>query len=207
MAQTVAPTPEAFNKVAASLKPLLANQPKVIVGIDGRAASGKTTLATELQARFGGNLIHLDHFFLRPEQRTTERLNTPGGNIDHERFVEQVLEPLLAGVPFQYRPWNCHTEEFGDPVFVLPDRLTIIEGSYALHPGFAENFTLKVFLTISAVEQQRRLRARNPKSVAKFTDTWIPLEERYYNAYGIPSTADLQLNTETPRPAAALAAW
>lgn len=45
----------------------------VFVAIDGPCASGKTTLAALLQRRFDGNVLHMDDFFLRPEQRTPER--------------------------------------------------------------------------------------------------------------------------------------
>ena len=62
-----------------------------IVAIDGRCASGKTTVATALAGLLNANLIHMDDFFLRKEQRTPERLATPGENIDHERFLEEVF--------------------------------------------------------------------------------------------------------------------
>ena len=58
----------------------------VFVAIDGPCASGKTTLAALLQRRFDGNVLHMDDFFLRPEQRTPERFAEPGGNVDRERF-------------------------------------------------------------------------------------------------------------------------
>ncbi|WP_418219164.1 hypothetical protein [Bifidobacterium angulatum] len=44
---------------------LLAEQEHVFVAIDGPCASGKTTLARNLNERFGGNVLHMDDFFLR----------------------------------------------------------------------------------------------------------------------------------------------
>jgi len=70
------------------------------IAIDGRCASGKSTLGAFLQKETGGNLIHMDDFFLRPEQRTKERYATPGENVDHERFYEEVLVPLQNGEDF-----------------------------------------------------------------------------------------------------------
>ena len=58
---------------------------------------------------FTGKTI-MDHFFLRPEQRTPERLRTPGENVDHERFLEEVLCPLRAGRVFWYRPFDCSVQ-------------------------------------------------------------------------------------------------
>ena len=42
----------------------------LLVALDGRCAAGKTTLARMLGERYGWPVVHLDHFFLRPEQRT-----------------------------------------------------------------------------------------------------------------------------------------
>ena len=44
---------------------LLAEQEHVFVAIDGPCASSKTTLARNLNERFGGNVLHMDDFFLR----------------------------------------------------------------------------------------------------------------------------------------------
>ena len=68
------------------IRALAATQPRVLVAIDGRCAAGKTTLAASLQAQLECNVFHMDDFFLRPEQRTSERLHQPGGNVDYERF-------------------------------------------------------------------------------------------------------------------------
>lgn len=44
---------------------LLAEQEHVFVAIDGPCASGKITLSRNLNERFGGNVLHMDDFFLR----------------------------------------------------------------------------------------------------------------------------------------------
>ena len=62
------------------------NRDRVILALDGPCASGKTTLAGEMGRKFGWSVVHMDDFFLRPEQRTPERYALPGGNVDHERF-------------------------------------------------------------------------------------------------------------------------
>ena len=47
------------------IETLLAEQEHVFVAIDGPCASGKTTLSRNLNERFGGNVLHMDDFFLR----------------------------------------------------------------------------------------------------------------------------------------------
>ena len=57
---------------------------RTIIAIDGRCAGGKTTLAhaaEELLLARGipCRTLHTDDFFLRPEQRTEQRMKTAGG--------------------------------------------------------------------------------------------------------------------------------
>ena len=88
---------------------LLTDQQQVLIAIDGSCTSGKSTLAAALAEVLDCNLFHMDDFFLRPEQRTPERLDETGGNVDYERFREEVLLPLRTGTAFAYRPYDCKT--------------------------------------------------------------------------------------------------
>ena len=88
-----------IDKAAEHITERIASAPETgktyLVAIDGRCASGKTTLAALLQKQIQDcYVVHMDHFFLREEQRTKERLETPGGNVDHERVLADVLQPL-----------------------------------------------------------------------------------------------------------------
>ena len=73
---------------------LLAERVPVLVAIDGCCGSGKTTLAAALAERLKAEVLHMDDFYLRPEQRSPARYRTPGENVDHERFLGP-LRPLL----------------------------------------------------------------------------------------------------------------
>lgn len=168
----------------------------VSVGIDGRCASGKTTMAEEIHARLGGTLIHMDDFFLRPEQRTEERYAEPGGNVDRERFLTEVLRPLKEKKDFTYRPFDCRTMRLSDPVFVKSNDLVIVEGSYCLHPSLRDFYDWKVFLDIDETTQMKRIEKRNPDKVQDFKNKWIPYEEKYFNAFHVRENCDVVLNTE-----------
>ena len=88
---------------------LTAERSRVLVAIEGGSASGKTTLGELLQNVYGCPVFHMDDFFLRPEQRTEARFTQPGGNVDRERFLEEVLIPLREGRPVDYRRFDCAT--------------------------------------------------------------------------------------------------
>ena len=182
----------------ARIETLLAERDCVFVAIDGPCTSGKTTFAAMLNRRFGGNVLHMDDFFLRPEQRTPERFAEPGGNVDRERFETEVLAPLAAGQAAQYRPWDCHAGDFMTARTVNPARLTIVEGSYGMHPDLRRYYDCMICLAIAPTEQLRRLEARNPRMLQRFIDEWIPLENRYFEAAGIQAAADMVVDTALP---------
>ncbi len=163
----------------------------IIIAIDGRCASGKTTFAAELQKIYDCNVIHMDEFFLRPEQRTSERLATAGENVDHERFLEEVLLPLKAGNDFWYRPFNCTTMTLGEPIEIKSKKINIIEGSYSCHNNLYKYYDLKIFLTVDSEEQLKRILKRDGKEKAEiFKSRWIPMEEKYFSSFNIEKRCD-----------------
>lgn len=132
-----------------------------MVAIEGGAAAGKSTLAARLEQIFDCNVWHLDDFYLRPEQRTAERLSEVGGNVDYERFYEEVITKVKEHQTVQSQKFDCSVMAL-DQRFVVPyKRLNIMEGSYSAHPYFKDVYDLKIYIDVDAEEQERRIRARN----------------------------------------------
>jgi uridine kinase len=177
----------------ARIETLIAEKDFVLVAIDGPCASGKSTLAAELSKSMDCNVIHTDDFFLRPEQKTPDRLSEIGGNLDRERFFEEILLPLSQNLPFSYRPYDCQKGGFGREVAVPKKRLSVVEGSYSQHPFFGEVYDLRVFLKLDPKLQKERLAKRDPKKLSRFLNEWIPKENAYFHAFSIPEKADLIL--------------
>ena len=172
---------------------LLAQKDMVIVAIDGKCTSGKTTLAGRLAEIYDCNVFHMDDFFLRPEQRTAERFAEVGGNVDYERFMEEVLLPLKAGKSFSYRPFDCSTFTLAEPVSVVPKKLNIIEGTYSHHPYFGDPYDLKIVLTIDDQTQRERILQRPAFLHKRFFEEWIPMENRYFENFAILDDSALSL--------------
>lgn len=166
------------------------------IAIDGPSGSGKSTLAAWLQRVYGDcEVYHMDDFFLPPEKKTGERLATPGGNVDWERFRQEVLLPLKQGKPFQYSPYDCGTGKLGVPIFAAPRRLNIVEGVYSHHPALRGEYDMTLFLSIEKEEQSERILQRSGKRMHKrFLKEWIPLEDLYFREMDIIKKADLVLN-------------
>ena len=170
---------------------LLKNQKQVIVAIEGNCTAGKTTLAAALEKEYDCNLFHMDDFFLRPEQRTAQRYDQPGGNVDYERFKKEVLDSLKTGDSFSYRPFDCSTFTLAEPVQVMPKQLTIVEGTYSLHPYFGEVYDLKVFLSVTPELQKQRILNRPAFLHKRFFEEWIPMEQTYFDHFQIWQKCDL----------------
>ena len=179
-------------EAAERIKGLLKNHQRVTVGIDGRCASGKTTLARELELLLGAAVVHADHFFLRPEQRSDERLSEPGGNLDRERLLAEVLLPRARGKEIAYRPFDCSTRTLGKEIIIPENSVLIVEGSYSLHPVLIKYYDLKIFLTVSETTQRKRLLSREGAAkAAVFSERWIPLEEAYFKATELSKICDM----------------
>ncbi len=167
----------------------------LVIAIDGGAASGKTTLADTLAQRFDGAVVHMDDFFLRPEQRTSERLAEPGGNFDRERFHKEVFSRLEDPNGFSYQRFDCSRMSLGEFVHIPKKRLLIIEGSYSHHPSFRTSFDvidLKIFLeTDKEIRKARILKRNGEEKYKEFFTRWIPLEDRYFEFFSIRDHADI----------------
>lgn len=180
-----------FLPLLAKLDAALKHGP-VRLAVEGGSASGKTTLSGLLERIYDCTVFHMDDFFLRPEQRTKERFAEPGGNVDRERFHEEVLIPLNRGEDVTYRPFDCSSFTLAEPVTVHPKRLTVIEGAYSMHPLLAPYYSLSVFLDVAPELQRKRISVRNSPALAKrFFEEWIPLEHVYFEKLDVKKRCDI----------------
>ena len=165
------------------------------LAIDGCCAAGKTTLARRLQEKYGCLVFHADDHFLQPYQRTPERLAQPGGNMDRERLLQEVLLPLSRGEDVICRRFDCSTMTLQPPVRIPYVPFQVVEGTYCMHPELASYYSASVFLRISDAAQRRRILSRCPPEQAQqFFDRWIPLEQFYFHQLHPEKHCDLILD-------------
>lgn len=191
----------AFERVKNSIMEIASeskNDKPLIIAIDGNCGSGKSTLAMELSVAMDANLFHMDDFYLPEVLKTDERMAEPGGNVDYIRFKKDVMTPLLAGSGFMYHKFSCQIQGLDESVFVIPKKINIVEGAYALHPQLIDAYDLKVFMSHDYETQCDRILKRNgPEKLKSFVEKWIPLENLYFNALGIKEKCDLVIDTSS----------
>lgn len=177
-----------FKEVRQAIDELISKSDKdvLLIAIDGKCASGKTTLGDYLNKLYDSNIFHMDDFFLQNYQRTDSRLSEIGGNVDYERFKEEVLDNINAKKDVNYRPYSCKECRITDEFVIKQKRINIIEGSYSLHPYFNDCYDLKVFTEINDERQLENIENRNGKEkLIRFKEEWIPKENTYFEKFNI----------------------
>lgn len=162
-----------------------------IIAIDGNAGAGKSTLADLISKVYDCNIVHMDHFFLPQSKRSPNRLCEVGGSIDYERFYDEVISRIFQKQGFSYRIFDCHKMDFCSSIRVDPLKMTVVEGSYSLHPHFGDIYDLKVFLAADPQTQKSRILNRSgAEMLEKFVTLWIPKENEYFRKLYISEKCD-----------------
>ena len=161
-----------------------------VLSIDGPCASGKTTIGKLLSSFLECPCIHMDDYFLQANQRTAQRLEEPGGNIDYERFHQEINDAWNQNQPIHMRSYDCSSQRLRKEVILEESPILIIEGSYAHHPYLDDMQAFKIFMDIEPSIQKERLQKRSPDKFVDFIEKWIPMEEKYFHAFSIKEKSD-----------------
>ena len=184
-----------MKEIFGKIDELLLLKDNVVIAIDGMCGAGKSTLAEQIDKHYDCNVIHCDDFFLPIKLRSEERLSEPGGNIHYERMYKEVISKLNKQII--YKKFDCKKQEFGKDIILNLKRITIIEGSYSLHPYFGKYYDYSIFLKVSNEIQEERIIKRNGiDKWEMFKNRWIILENRYFESYKIEGNADLVIDTD-----------
>ncbi len=187
-----------LSPVQARIDALLSRKDRVLVGLDGMAASGKTTLAARLSSLYPRcAVVHADDFTLPFSLRRPGYFEETLSNIDLTRLDCEVLSPFARGQAIVYRPYVCHPQPgFLAPVSVPADtRLLIVEGAYCLHPALWDRYDLRALSLVDGDTQRARILARNAEAqLERFARLWIPMELRHIAAHNLRERCDLTLD-------------
>ena len=106
----------------------------------------RTRMAEFLAGQLGCRVVHTDDFYLPLAARCANWQEQPGANIDFIRLRNEVLQPLLRGETALYNAYSCAAGAFlpSKPFAAAP--LTILEGSYSLHPALQTDFAVRLFV-------------------------------------------------------------
>lgn len=162
----------------------------LIIAIEGKCASGKTTLANLFKDKY--TIIHIDDFFLPESKKTKERLLQIGGNINYEAVFD-LLVNIKEHKQIAYQKFDCHNQTYS--LVNMPyNEVIILEGVYSYHPYFNQLVDKLVYFDINEETQFARIKMR--PNFKRFFSEWIPLENNYYKHEKIITKADLVLKND-----------
>ena len=123
----------------------------VILGVVGDSAAGKTTLTRGLVRVLGEeNVTHVctdDYHRYDRKQRAELGITPLHPDCNHLDIIAQHLVHLRRGEPILKPVYRHQDGTFGAPVYVRPERFTVIEGLLGYYlPEMREVFDVRVFL-------------------------------------------------------------
>ena len=152
-------------ELRALLEAIAGRRAPVLVALDGRSGTGKTTLADSIVTSLDAAIVQSDDFFAGGDESHWAAL-TPAERanacIDWRRLRTQALEPLLAG-----RSGRWHTFDFasggGSATMTIdckPATVILLDGAYSSRPELADLIGLSVLLQLPDAIRRNRLRKR-----------------------------------------------
>ena len=97
-----------------------------------------------------------------------------------------MVDPLVQTGSCSYRVYSCHSQSFVRTETLADPKIVLVEGAYSAHPYFGAVYDAVYFLSISKQEQKERILRRNGEAMlSRFLDEWIPMEEQYFETFGI----------------------
>lgn len=156
----------------------------LVVAIDGRSGAGKSTLAAALACDLDAAVIEGDDFYAGG---TAIRDDSPASRASaciDSSAQRAVIEALLAGKEARWHPFDW--DAFDGSRSALASRLSprpviLLEGTYSACPELADLLDLRVLMTVTDVEREARLLAREG-SIGAWERQWHEAEEHYFTA-------------------------
>jgi uridine kinase len=158
----------------------------MVVALDGRSGAGKSTLARALGEARDGDVLVADDFWVGGEDgewaaRTPKE--RADGAIDWKRLRREVLEPLRAGRPAVWHPfdWKAGHGLAATTQELQPGRLVILDGAYSCRWELSDLVGLTVLVEAPEDERRRRLERREgPEVMPRWHLLWDDAERYYF---------------------------
>ena len=213
---------EMLHRVADAVASVEVSRP-VRVAVDGRPASGKTTLADELRVRLGSRgrpviRATIDEFMFPKVVRYRRGIDSADGcyhdSFDFHALHRGLLDPLGPGGDRRFQAATYDRE--ADRVLPLSPTATapaeavlLFDGVFLMRPELNGDWDLRILVLTSFMETLRRARLRDSEALGsaerveeRFRVRYLPSQEHYFDTVRPTDIADVVVHNEDPdRPA------
>ena len=194
---------ELIARLAAEVADLNRGADRVLVGIDGPDAAGKSTVADRLaRALTAAVRVSADEFQHPPEVRYRRGDLSPEGcyrdTFDYPALLRTCLEPFRAGAA------HIAVRRPASETVAVPVRaVLVVDGVFLLRPELRDQWTFSIHLAISPAETLRRARVRDldrfgsPAEVERrYAQRYLPAHALYVAEAEPEARADVVVDNE-----------
>jgi uridine kinase len=180
----------------------------LVVAIDGRSGAGKSTIAVQLATVIAATVIPTDDFFAAELTAADWEARSPRERardaIDWRRLRRLVLEPLRAGQPVIWHPFDFGAGERADGSYAIssesvrrePAPVIILDGAYSSRPELADLVGCAILVESPAATRRARLALREaPEFLDAWHERWDAAEDYYFSAIRPPESFDIVVNS------------
>jgi len=188
--------PEA-DEVIRRITALAQSTTPLVVAIDGRSGTGKSTLAACIARVVGATVVDQDDFYSGGSLEDWRALTVSGKVdrvIDWRRVRTQVLEPLRAGKMASWHPfdWESMAGLAAQTISVSPSPIVILDGAYSSRRELADLVDLSILVVLPEDERRKRLLIREGEVyVDAWQSVWDDAEALYFGTLRPPDLFDI----------------
>jgi uridine kinase len=163
----------------------------VLVALDGRSGTGKSTIAQVIASREEGSILVADDFYSGGNDEVWSGLSAQekvAKGIDWQRMRVQALEPLFAQKtaswhPLDFKPgigWVGWKDEM---VKIEPTSVVLVDGVYSARPELSDLIDLAVLVEADDNTRRKRLIIREGQDfMQRWHALWDSAEEYYFTS-------------------------
>lgn len=174
----------------------------MIVALDGRSGTGKSTIARLLAKKLNATVIKCDDFYAGGSASEWDNM-TPKEKvdtcIDWKRLRSEVVEPLRLRKPASWRSFNWDRQEgLSDEVFTaMPTNLIILDGIYSGRPELSDLVDFSIYVTVPDDQRRIRLNEREGESrMRSWQKIWDEAEDYYFDVICLPERFDMVVTNQ-----------
>ena len=174
--------------LARDIARLSARQARVLVGIDGPDAAGKTTLADQVVEHLEIHWLRasIDGFHQPREVRSSRGSLSPAGyfhdSFSYSQLMGELLRPFAAGAPLvrsRVFDWRTDTPVEQAPTPVPERAVLVFDGVFLLRPELRGSWNMSVYLRVPASAVLERALVRDVGALGTAEEVRQRYEKRY----------------------------
>jgi uridine kinase len=176
----------------------------LVIAFDGGSGAGKSTLAVMLAEQLNATLIQSDDFYAANISDAEWEALSPQAlaesAIDWRRLRTEALEPLRAGKPARWHPFDFVAGVRPDGTYAMsqnveerqPAAVIVLDGAYSTRPELADLIDLSILVDVPLAVRHERLAAReDAEFLAAWHARWDVAEEYYFTVVRPKTAFDL----------------